>query len=145
METKKVLLVHNTYTSQEDLELIKHYSNDCEINFCLCPKANLFIENTLPDIPMLVQSGIKITIGTDSLASNDSLSILEEMKTIQKHFPKISFEMLLQWSTKNGAEFFGIEKEFGTIEKGKKPGLNLLKGMNEKFELSEKVSVQKII
>ena len=147
IETKKMLLVHNTYTSVEDMELIKHYVKgaECEVVFCLCPCANLFIENRLPDIPMFIENGMKLTLGTDSLASNWSLSVLEEMKTISKHFPKIPFEVLVAWATKNGAEFLGMEKEIGTIEKGKRPGLNLLQGMNEKFELSEKISVQKVI
>ncbi len=147
IETKKILLVHNTYTSKNDVALMKEYMRAGEINItlCLCPNANLYIENKLPDIPIFVEEEMNICIGTDSLASNDSLSILDEMKTIQKRFPKISFETLLQWATKNGAEFFGMEKELGTIEKGKTPGLNLLKGMNENFQLSEKTSVTKII
>ncbi|MEK6614490.1 MAG: amidohydrolase family protein, partial [Bacteroidota bacterium] len=147
IETKKILLVHNTYTSKEDIEIINHYvqGGECEVILCLCPRANLFIENRLPDISMFHEAGMKIALGTDSYASNWSLSILEEMKTISKHFPKIPFETLITWATKNGSEFLGMEKETGTIEEGKKPGLNLLKGMNEKFELSEKVFVQKII
>jgi len=148
IETNKILLVHNTYTSKEDIEIIKHYSEsgECEIVLCLCPRANLFIENRLPDIPMFIKNGMKLTIGTDSYASNWSLSILEEMKTISKHFPKIPVETLITWATKNGAEFLGMEKELGTIEKGKRPGLNLLKGFDlEQMQLSEKTSAQKLI
>lgn len=146
LETKKILMVHNTYTSGEDVALMKEYiqAGGVEITLCLCPKANLFIENRLPDIRLFMNEGMKLTIGTDSLASNDSLSVLEEMKTISKHFPEISFETLLGWATKNGAEFLGMEEEIGTIEKGKTPVLNLLKGMDDKFQLSEKVSVQKL-
>jgi cytosine/adenosine deaminase-related metal-dependent hydrolase len=119
-------------------------TGEIEITLCLCPKANLYIENRLPNIPLFVNEGMKLTLGTDSLASNDSLSILEEMKTISKHFPQISFETMLNWATKNGAELLGMEKEIGTIEKEKTPGLNLIKGMDDKFHLSEKVSVQKL-
>ncbi|MBI3501822.1 MAG: amidohydrolase family protein [Bacteroidetes bacterium] len=147
IETKKVLLVHNTYTSKEDIKIIKHYSEGggCEVVLCLCPNANLYIENKLPGISMFLEQGMKMTIGTDSLASNDSLSVLDELKTISNQYTKIPFEILITWATKNGAEFLGMENEFGTIEKGKRPGLNLIKGMNEKFELSEKISVQKLI
>ncbi len=95
---------------------------------------------------MFLENGLNITIGTDSLASNDSLSLLDELKTISKHFPQIPFETLITWGTKNGAEFLGMEKDFGTIEKGKKPGLNLLKGFDlEQMNLFEKTSVQKLI
>ena len=148
IETKKILLVHNTYTSKEDIEIIRHYAQggECDVALCLCPGANLFIENRLPDIPMFLENGMKLTLGTDSYAANWSLSILEEMKTISKHYPQTPFENLLLWATKNGAEFLGMEKEIGTIEKGKKPGLNLLKGIDvEKMKLSETTSVQKLI
>ena len=68
----------------------------------------------------------KCTIGTDSLASNWSLSVLDELKTITKNSPEISLETLLKWATINGAEFLGIDTQFGSIEKGKKPGINLI-------------------
>ncbi|HEY4800748.1 MAG TPA: amidohydrolase family protein [Bacteroidia bacterium] len=147
IESEKILLVHNTFSAKADLDWLNldFRNQNSEFFLCLCPNANLHIENRLPDIPLFVESGRKITIGTDSYASNKSLSVLDELKTIHKHFPKISFEIILQWATKNGAEFLGMEKQLGTIEKGKKPGLNLLTGMNEKFELSEKISVQKLI
>jgi cytosine/adenosine deaminase-related metal-dependent hydrolase len=148
IETKKILLVHNTYTSKEDIELIRHYVNGtgCEVTLCLCPRANLFIENRLPDIPMFLEKGMKLTLGTDSYASNWSLSILEEMKTISKHFPAIPFETLITWATKNGAEFLGFEKELGTIEMGKKPGLNLIIGIDsEKMKLSDGVEVKRLV
>ena len=146
-KAKRILLVHNTYTTKDDIKWLTSTINHqpSTIYLCLCPNANLYIENRLPNIPMFLENGMNITIGTDSLASNDSLSILDEMKTIAKHFPETPFETLIIWATKNGAEFLGMEKEVGVIEKGKRPGLNLLKGMNEKFELSEKVFVQKLI
>ena len=147
-KAKNILLVHNTYTSSEDILWLKsniqHLTSN--IYFCLCPNANLYIENRLPDIEMFINEGMKITIGTDSLASNDSLSVLDELKTIAKYFPKIPFETLITWATKNGAEFLGFEKELGTIEIDKKPGLNLITGIDwEKMKLSEKVEVKKLV
>lgn len=148
IEAKKILLVHNTYTSKEDIDLIRYYvsGSECEVALCLCPRANLYVENRLPDIPMFLESGMKLTLGTDSYASNWSLSILEEMKTISKHFPSISFETLLTWATTNGAEFLGMDKELGAIEKGKRPGLNLLTGISiDKMKISEDTRVKKIV
>jgi cytosine/adenosine deaminase-related metal-dependent hydrolase len=148
IETKKILLVHNTYTSKKDIELIRLYTQgaECEVALCLCPKANLYIENRLPDVEMFMDEGMKITLGTDSLASNDSLSVLDELKILSKHFPTISLETLITWATKNGANFLGFEKELGIIEKGKRPGLNLLKGISPgDMSLSEETTVQKLI
>jgi cytosine/adenosine deaminase-related metal-dependent hydrolase len=96
----------------------------------LCPNANLYIENKLPDIELFAASGFSIALGTDSLASNTTLSILEEMKTIQLHFPKIRLNDLITWGTINGAKALGFNKLKGTIEIGKKPGLNLISGID---------------
>ncbi|QEC51035.1 cytosine/adenosine deaminase-related metal-dependent hydrolase [Anseongella ginsenosidimutans] len=125
-ESGKILLVHNTYTRAEDIALASKGSNAW---WCLCPNANLYIEQRLPDIPLFVEQGLNLVLGTDSLASNDRLSILEEMKTIAGRFPGISLEQLLQWATRNGAEFFGWE-HLGSFKKGKKPGVNLLSGLD---------------
>lgn len=134
----KTLLVHNTFTSLKDMQWIN--SKRDNLYWCTCPKANLYIENRLPSYSDLISSGSKITIGTDSLASNDSLSILDEMLCISK-YAKIDTNTLLQWACKNGAEFLGLDN-LGTFEKGKKPGINILTGLNKDFEFSEKTKVE---
>jgi cytosine/adenosine deaminase-related metal-dependent hydrolase len=139
----KILLVHNTYTEQEDIQFAHGYSKN--IYWCFCPNANLFIENTLPDYKAFIEESCKCCLGTDSYASNHSLSILDEMKTITKDDSSITLETLLKWATFNGAEFFGIENQFGSLEKNKKPGLNLIENADFKFmRLTEKSSVKKL-
>ena len=114
---KKVLLVHNTFAKKE--ELTANY-------YCTCPKANLYIENDLPDYSIFDTD--KLCIGTDSLASNDSLSILEEVKIIQEN-SNFDMNTLLKIACKNGAEALGFE-QLGTFEKGKIPGVNLIKSLD---------------
>lgn len=144
---KKVLLVHNTFTSNEDIEFLKGEigNRKSKIYFCLCPNANLYIENRLPDVYLLMKSGFPITVGTDSLASNWQLSILEELKTLQQHFPQVSLSTMLEWATKNGAEFLEFE-ELGSIEKGRNPGLNLIKNVALKeMKLTKNSRVSRLI
>jgi len=130
-DARKILLVHNTYTSEKDFEFIKSEISNLksQIYFCTCPNANIYIENKLPDYNLFISQNALMTVGTDSLASNHSLSILDELKTITKHFPEISLQTLLTWAAKNGADFFDF-KSLGTLEKGKRPGLNLLQNIN---------------
>ena len=123
MPKKKTLLVHNTFTDKDDIIFANQQQQ--ELFWCLCPNANIYIENTLPDVQMLLESGVNITLGTDSLASNHQLNILAEMKTLQHH-KKVDFETLLRWATWNGAEFLGMTDQLGSITPGKKPGLNLI-------------------
>jgi cytosine/adenosine deaminase-related metal-dependent hydrolase len=131
-ETNPLILVHNTFTEENDIDVAT--SKHKKLYWCLCPNANLYIEDRLPDVNLFRRKKQKITLGTDSLASNHQLSIWEEIKTIKKHFPEIELNELLIWACKNGAEAMQL-KQFGTIEKGKHPGLNLInpKGEIEKI------------
>lgn len=115
-----ILLVHNTFTKKEDMT--EAISNFDKLYWCTCPKANLYIENQLPNYQQFIDAQVKMTIGTDSLASNDTLSILEEMKTIQSY---VSLDLLMEWACKNGAEFLGLDA-LGTLKKGKIPGINYI-------------------
>lgn len=122
----KTLLVHNTFTSKADLEFAAALHTN--LYWCLCPNANLYIENRLPDIQLLREKGLNITLGTDSLASDHQLSILDEMKVLQEQ-AAVPFEELLRWATYNGASFLGVEQQFGSFESGKIPGINLIEDM----------------
>lgn len=123
IKEQKTLLVHNTVTSKSDIEFAKQ--SNPNLYWCLCPQANLYIENTLPDVDLLMEADVKITLGTDSLASNHQLNILAEMLALQQ-YKNVGFEQLLSWATINGAEFLELYNQLGTIEIGKRPGLNLI-------------------
>lgn len=122
-----LILVHNTVADRKTIRKLKRRKN---IFWCLCPNSNLYIENILPPVELLKSEGCEITIGTDSLASNRKLSILEEIKTLQENFPSVTLEELIKWATLNGARALEKEDIFGKIEKGKKPGLILLENID---------------
>jgi cytosine/adenosine deaminase-related metal-dependent hydrolase len=141
----KVLLVHNTLTNESDINFAKARHNN--LFWCLCPNANLYIEQRLPQVQLLKEAGLKITLGTDSLASNHQLSIIAEMKALQDAFlpeHELGFEDLLAWGTLNGAEFLGIEAQYGSLEPGKKPGINLIEGMKGQ-RLTELTTIKRLI
>jgi cytosine/adenosine deaminase-related metal-dependent hydrolase len=74
---------------------------------------------------MLAGETEDIVFGTDSLASNQQLSILAEMQTIRRYFPSIPFEQLYQWATLNGAKALQMDNLLGSFERGKQPGVVL--------------------
>ena len=129
-EASRCLLVHNTFSTKADLT--KYQSLPRQFYFVLCPKSNLFIQNRLPDLLLFSSQELhqNICLGTDSLASNTKLSILEEIKIIQQHAPDIPLDMLLQWATLNGARALDFEHFCGSFEKGKTPGVNLITGID---------------
>ena len=137
------ILVHNSFTSKEDIKAVqKEMPNSF---WCLCPNANQYIEQTMPPIELLRASGAEIVIGTDSYASNWSLNILDELKTIQKNSPSIPLAEMLSWATMNGARALQMEKGLGSFEKGKKPGIVLIEGINANGQLQNTSISKRII
>lgn len=140
--SKKVntLLVHNTFTSKADVDFA--ITQHQKLYWCLCPNANLYIENNLPDVKLLRANKLKITLGTDSLASNHQLNILAEMQTLQKH-KGVSFQEALKWATLNGAEFLGIDSQYGSLSVGKKPGIILI-DMEEDGIIKKETTIKRL-
>ncbi len=136
---QSIILVHNVAISETDIEFAKLKTQDSrlptgscgKIFFCLCPNANLYISDALPDVNKLMKYDCNIVLGTDSLASNDQLSILEEIKTLIKRSPELDLAKLLQWATINGARALQMDDSLGSFEKGKKPGLVLIDEMSD--------------
>ncbi len=139
-----ILLIHNTFTNEEDIKFAENYSQN--IYWTFCPNANLYIENRLPEIPLFLKNNVKICLGTDGYSSNTTLSVLEELKTIQQNFPEIPFRKLIEFATITGAKALKFDKTLGSLEIGKSPGLNLI--LDFDFELntiSKKSNILKLV
>ena len=119
-----VLLVHEVCMTEAGTELVKKALPGAYV--ALCPRSNIYIHEALPPVLMLRRSGLPLTIGTDSLSSNDSLDMVSELYCLQENFPELSLEEMLTWACRNGAAFLGKESVLGSIEPGKKPGLVLI-------------------
>lgn len=130
-----VILVHNTFIKHDDIDYVKvTRPADQLVSFCLCPNANIYIENAFPPVCMLLENDLNIVLGTDSLASNHQLDILEELKTISKKLPGIKTELMLTWATLNGAKALQMEDTLGSFEKRKQPGIVLIENIEgDKF------------
>lgn len=131
-DVQRILLVHNTFTGREDIAaILEKYSRE-QVYWVLCPRSNLYIEGQLPETLIMNREGLNVCLGTDSLASNDSLSVLDEMKCIQDNYPEIPLEELIEWGTINGARALGVEGIFGSLEPGKTPGVVWIDGIDFK-------------
>jgi cytosine/adenosine deaminase-related metal-dependent hydrolase len=138
-----LILVHNTYADRKTVARTNKRGNTF---WCLCPGSNLFIENRVPPVDLLISEGCEIVIGTDSLASNHELSILSELKILQEHFPSVLLEELVRWATINGARALCEDKKFGKIEPGMKPGLLLLENADlVNFKLLPETTVIRLV
>ena len=134
-----ILMIHNSFIDEKDILFAKKHATQygLKIIYCLCPNANLYIENTLPPIDLLIKHECKIVLGTDSYSSNWQLNILSEIETITKYFPHIPLQTILQWATSNSAEAMGWD-DFGSFKKGKKPGIiNLNENVLGSFDIEK--------
>lgn len=157
---QSLILVHNVATGEEDLGFAMNWQGKGEgrdgagqggagrggpnLFFCLCPNANLYISGRLPDPELLLKHDCRIVIGTDSLASNHQLSILEELKTLQRLFPRLATARLLQWATANGAQALQLDKVLGSFSPGKQPGVLLIEQMEE-GRFGERAKVRRLL
>ncbi|MEQ1744743.1 MAG: amidohydrolase family protein [Saprospiraceae bacterium] len=141
--TRRTLFVHNTLTTTDDILAAQAWSPHTW--WATCPNANLYIENRLPNYRHFLDTGARVTIGTDSLTSNWQLSILEEMKTIMRFQRYVPFEAMLRWATLNGAEALGFDDTLGSLDVGKTPGVLLLEGMGPGGGVETGTTVRRLV
>lgn len=138
-----ILLVHEVCLNQEGIDAVKATMTHPFI--ALCPLSNLFIHNALPPVELMRCNAMKITVGTDSLSSNDDLNMVRELFCLQENFPEVPVNELFTWACLNGAEFLGKERELGSIACGKKPGLVFVDHISGKGSLTTASSSRRII
>lgn len=129
-----ILLVHEVCMDQEGIDAVKSVMSHPYV--ALCPCSNLFIHNALPPVDLMRRNGLKLTIGTDSLSSNDDLDMVREMFCLQSNFTDLSLGELLTWACLNGAEFLGKEKSMGSLEAGKRPGIVFIDNLDTEGRLT---------
>lgn len=126
-EGQTIVLVHNTYTTAEDIRFARAHARQygLQLYWCLCPGANRYIEKTLPPVALLLAEGATLLLGTDSYSSNWQLSIAAEIKLLADGFPNIPLEILLRAATANGAAALRWPG-LGKLAIGTQPGICLL-------------------
>lgn len=108
------LLVHLLQVTSRELELLA----ESKAKVCLCPRSNLALHRALPDLEEFLRRGLRPALGTDSLASVDSLSMFEEMGVLAKGFPNLDPAVIMEMATINGASALG-RSDLGVLEKGR--------------------------
>jgi cytosine/adenosine deaminase-related metal-dependent hydrolase len=102
---ENTILVHCVHLTEEDLRILKKRNPI----ICLCPRSNLYTGAGIPKLPQLLACGLRVVLGTDSLASVDRLSIFEEIKTLHSFYPEVPATELLLMATQRGAKVLGFD------------------------------------
>ncbi len=138
---RPLILVHACCVGEEEVRrILAHFT--APVYWCLCPRSNRYISRLAPPVALLRSLGARICLGTDSLASNRSLSLLDELRALGG----VPLRESLRWATLGGAEALGLDDALGTVAPGKRPGLNLLTGLDfERMALTPDTRVKPLI
>lgn len=143
LDYERVLLVHNIYTSREDMDYAKAKLQNPF--FVVCPKSNMMLEHRIGDVPAMIEKGLSVCLGTDSLSSNDSLNMVDEMRVLSDYYPEIALTDIVRCATLNGAKALGMNEQLGAISVGKKPGLVLIDNIDfEKMRLTSRSTSKRL-
>lgn len=130
----QLLLVHGVHLQPQDWETL----GDTGAYLCLCPRSNMHIGGVLPDVVGLIEAGVSLCLGTDSMASSPDLDVLAEIPVLASAFPEIDPGIWLNMATMGGADALGLTA-YGRIEKDKAPGLLFLRGRHSPEDIAHSV------
>ena len=121
--TPTTLAVHCVHVSLADARIIKSRS----AHIAICPRSNELLDVGRAPVALFKKIGIPLALGTDSLASNDSLSLWDELRFALNTFPNdLSERDVLQMVTAGGAAALGIAKTCGSLEAGKRADFQVI-------------------
>ena len=114
------LAIHAVHIGEGDRDLLASHG----VSIAHCPRSNHFLQVGVAPLPAYLTKGMRVGLGTDSLASNESLSLWDEMRfALELHGGRVPAEELLRMATLGGAEALGLLKEIGSLEPGKRADL----------------------
>jgi cytosine/adenosine deaminase-related metal-dependent hydrolase len=115
----RVLAVHGVQMSRRDLARLA----DRGVTLVTCPRSNGHTGAGAPPLHHFYASGVRVAIGTDSLASAPDLNVFAELATMRALAPGVPAAALLDSATRQGARALGFETDYGSIEAGKRARL----------------------
>ncbi|MFH1549914.1 MAG: amidohydrolase family protein [Planctomycetota bacterium] len=111
---KRTLLVHCNYVTTEEADIISRSGS----SVVYCPRSSEFLGHVDHPFMHLVEKGVNVALGTDSLASSDSLSMLDEVRFLARKFPGKPPGTFWQLATANGAAALGLKNRTGRLKEG---------------------------
>jgi cytosine/adenosine deaminase-related metal-dependent hydrolase len=108
------VLIHCNYLDQESIRTIQKAGS----SVVYCPRSHAFFGHDKHPAHQLLDAGITVALGTDSLASNSSLSVFDEMRFLFKKRKDFTPEEIFQMATRNGAAALNASRVLGRLKRG---------------------------
>lgn len=113
------LVVHGVQLTDEELARLAAV----DATLVTCPRSNVWVGVGAPPLERFLASGVRLAVGTDSLASAPDLNLFAELQAMRGLAPEAPARRLLAAATQGGAEALGLEADLGTIAPGKRAAL----------------------
>jgi cytosine/adenosine deaminase-related metal-dependent hydrolase len=115
----RILVVHGVQFVAAELKRLAALGS----TLVTCPRGNIRTGAGEPPIEEFFGSGVRVAVGTDSLASVPDLSLFAELEQMRRLAPALPARLLIESATVNGARALGFDADFGTIDSGKRDAL----------------------
>jgi cytosine/adenosine deaminase-related metal-dependent hydrolase len=115
----RVLVVHGVQFGEDELKRLVAIGS----TLVTCPRGNVRTGAGEPPIEEFFESGVRVAVGTDSLASVPDLNLFAELAEMRRLAPAVPARALLESATIQGARALGFEAEYGTVDAGKRDAL----------------------
>src|SRR5262249_33368612 len=124
--SRRLLAAHVVHVNDREIEILK----EREVGVAHCPQSNMKLGSGAAPIPQMLKSSLRVGLGTDGAASNNDLSMWEEMDTAAKLHKLttkdptvVSAKEAVEMATIRGARAIHLDKEIGSLEAGKRAHL----------------------
>jgi aminodeoxyfutalosine deaminase len=112
------ILTHMNELAEEDFSLLESIPRPGRPTIVHCPSSHRYFNHTRFKWDRLQQMGVNLCVGTDSLASSDSLSLLRELRLLKTYEPQLTSEELLRCVTRRPARALWREGMLGVLKPG---------------------------
>jgi aminodeoxyfutalosine deaminase len=117
----RTLVIHGNYLDAEELAFLA--DNRERMSLIYCPRTHAYFRHSPYPLEHALTRGVRVGLGTDSLASNPDLNLLAEMRHVMRAHPSIDPAQVLRMGTLDGAEALGRHPKVGSITPGTQPNL----------------------
>src|ERR1041384_6557696 len=126
---ERVIAAHMVWPQGSDIAILQRRGVGVVHN----PQSNMKLAAGVAPVPRMLKEGVLLGLGTDGAASNNDLTMGEEMDTVEKLHkvftgdPKvISAQQAFVFATIRGAQALHLDKEIGSLETGKRADLLII-------------------
>jgi cytosine/adenosine deaminase-related metal-dependent hydrolase len=113
----RALVVHGNYLDEEEIGFLADHAGRMSVVYC--PRTHAYFGHAVYPLEKMLAAGVTVALGTDGRASAPDLSVLAEMRFVAERYPAVRGEVVLQLGTIRAAKALGLDREVGSLQRGK--------------------------